>query len=113
MQKFKSVDELVNKLRPSKPIYCIRTSSIRTASNYFQKNFPGKIFYAVKTNPHPKVLKTIIDSGIKNFDVASLEEIKTVKKIFSTADCYYMNTIKNKDQTLLKIIECFDGEILK
>ena len=96
MQKFKSVDELVNKLRPSKPVYCIRTSSIRTASNYFQKNFPGEILYAVKTNPHPKVLKTIIDSGIKNFDVASLEEIKTVKKIFSTADCYYMNTIKNR-----------------
>jgi len=63
MQKFKSVDELVNKLRPSKPVYCIRTSSIRTASNYFQKNFPGKILYAVKTNPHPKVLKTIIDIG--------------------------------------------------
>ena len=125
MQKFKSVDELVNKLKPNKPIYCIRTSSIRKASNYFQKNFPGKILYAVKTNPHPKVLKTIINSGIKNFDVASLEEIESVKKISSTVDCYYMNAIKNRSHIseayfnhniksfaldnkdeLLKIIQC-------
>ena len=125
MQKFKSVDELVNKLKPSKPIYCIRTSSIRKASNYFQKNFLGKVLYAVKTNPHPKVLKTIINSGIKNFDVASLEEIESVKKISSTVDCYYMNAIKNRNHIseayfnyniksfaldnkdeLLKIIQC-------
>tara|TARA_B100000745_G_scaffold92469_1_gene58021 strand:+ start:367 stop:654 length:288 start_codon:yes stop_codon:yes gene_type:complete len=83
MQKFKSVNELVNRLKPSEPVYCIRTSSIRTASSYFQKNFPGRILYAVKTNPHPKVLKTIIDSGIKNFDVASIKEIETIKKISS------------------------------
>ena len=43
MQKFKSVSELVNRLKPSEPVYCIRTSSIRTASGYFQKNFPTKL----------------------------------------------------------------------
>ena len=100
MQKFKSVSELVNRLRPSEPVYCIRTSSIRTASGYFQKNFPGRVLYAVKTNPHPKVLKTIIDSGIKNFDVASIKEIETIKKISSKANCYYMNTIKNRNHII-------------
>jgi len=97
MQKFKSVNELVNRLKPSEPVYCIRTSSIKTASGYFQRNFPGRVLYAVKTNPHPKVLKTIIDSGIKNFDVASIKEIETIKKIYSKANCYYMNTIKNRN----------------
>ena len=100
MQKFKSVNELVNRLKPSEPVYCIRTSSIRTASGYFQKNFPGRVLYAVKTNPHPKVLKTIIDSGIKNFDVASIKEIETIKKISSKANCYYMNTIKNRNHII-------------
>ena len=56
--------------------------------------------YAVKTNPHPKVLKTIIDSGIKNFDVASIKEIETIKKISSKANCYYMNTIKNRNHII-------------
>ena len=46
MQKFKSVDELVNQLKPEKPVYCIRKQSIKVASKYFQKNFPGKILYA-------------------------------------------------------------------
>ncbi len=60
MQKFKSVEELVNQLRPDKPVYCIRKNSILSASNYFQKKFPGKILYAVKTNPHEEVIKTLI-----------------------------------------------------
>ena len=97
MQKFKSVDELVKNLQPTEPVYCIRPNSIRIASSYFKKNFPGTVLYAVKTNPNPKVLEEIINSGINNFDVASLEEIKSIKKILPSANCYYMNTIKNRE----------------
>ena len=81
MQKFKSVEELINQLRPEKPVYCIRKNSILSASTFFQKKFPGKVLYAVKTNPHPEVIKTLIESGIEQFDVASIEEIKSCKKI--------------------------------
>tara|TARA_B100001245_G_C22689147_1_gene336369 strand:- start:299 stop:541 length:243 start_codon:yes stop_codon:yes gene_type:complete len=80
MQKFKSVEELVNQLKPTKPVYCIRKKSIQLASKYFQNKFPGKVLYAVKTNPHPIVLKTIIESGIENFDVASIKEIEAIRK---------------------------------
>ena len=75
MQKFKTVDELVSQLRPEKPVYCIRKKSIQLASGYFRKKFPGKILYAVKTNPHLEVIKTISESGIDNFDIASIDEI--------------------------------------
>ena len=64
MQKFKTVDELVSQLKPVRPVYCIRKQSIQIAAKIFQKKFPGKILYAVKTNPHPEVLKTILQSGI-------------------------------------------------
>ena len=97
MQKFKSVDELVNRLKPIEPVYCIRKKSIQLASKYFQNNFPGKVLYAVKTNPHPLVLKTIVESGINNFDVASVKEIETIKKISPKATCSYMNTVKNRE----------------
>ena len=97
MQKFNSVDELVNNLNPVDPVYCIRLSSIKSASVFFRENFPGSVLYAVKTNPHPKVLKELINSGITNFDVASIEEIKTINEMSQSVDCYYMNTIKNKD----------------
>jgi ornithine decarboxylase len=67
MQKFKTVDELINQLKPEKPIYCIRKKSIQLASTYFKKKFPGKVLYAVKTNHIREVLKTIVESGIENF----------------------------------------------
>ena len=85
MQKFKSVEELINQLKPEKPVYCIRKNSVTKASNFFQKNFPGDILYAVKTNPHPLIIQSLIDSGIKQFDVASLEEIKQIRKFSKSA----------------------------
>ena len=97
MEKFKSVDSLISQLKPSEPVYCIRRNSIQVASKYFQKKFPGKILYAVKTNPNPVVLDTIINSGINEFDVASIKEIQQIKKIKPDAKCYYMHTIKNRE----------------
>ena len=52
--------------------------SIQIASKTFQSKFAGTILYAVKTNPHPEVLKTIVKSGINNFDVASIKEIEDI-----------------------------------
>ena len=97
MQKFKSVDELVNQLKPVEPIYCIRKNSIQLASKYFQNKFPGKILYALKTNPNPIVLKAIVESGINNFDVASIKEIETIRKISPNSICSYMHTIKSRE----------------
>ena len=73
MEKFKNVDKLVSQLKPSNPVYCIRGESLKKASNFFQKNFKGKILYAVKTNPNKFVLKTLYNSGLKNFDIAEQE----------------------------------------
>jgi len=97
MQKFKTVDELINQLKPEKPIYCIRKKSIQSASTYFRNKFPGKVLYAVKTNPHPEVLKTIAESGIENFDVASIQEIKDIRAINPNAKCSYMHTVKSRE----------------
>ena len=97
MQKFKSVEDLVNQLKPDKPVYCIRKKSILSASKFFQKNFPGKILYAVKTNPHPEVIKTLLKSGINQFDVASVEEIKAVRKFDQLSKCSFMHTIKSRE----------------
>ncbi len=97
MQKFKSVDDLVNQLKPTEPVYCIRKKSIQLASKFFQNKFPGKVLYAVKTNPHPIVLKTLVDSGINNFDIASIKEIEAIKKINPEAKCSFMHTVKSRE----------------
>ena len=97
MQKFKTVEELVNQLRPNEPTYCIRKKSIQLASKFFINKFPGDVLYAVKTNPHPLVLKTIVESGINNFDVASINEIKIIKNISKSAKCSFMHTVKSRE----------------
>ena len=97
MQKFKSVDKLVDQLKPTEPVYCIRRDSINIASKFFQNKFPGKILYAVKTNPHPLVLKTVVESGINDFDIASIKEVEAIRSVSPDAKCSYMHTVKSKE----------------
>ena len=100
MGKFKSVNELVNSLKPDYPVYCIRPSEIKKSVNFFKGNFPGKILYAVKTNPNEKIIKQIIANGINEFDVASLSEIKLIKKIYPESKLHFMHTIKSKESII-------------
>ncbi len=97
MRKFKSVEELINTLKPDYPVYCIRPDSIKKSVDFFKNKFPGTVLYAVKTNPHEKVLKSIISNGIDSFDVASLNEIQLIKKIMPSAKLYFMHTIKSRE----------------
>jgi ornithine decarboxylase len=97
MQKFKDVSELVNTLKPDYPVYGIRPESLKTSTQFFKNNFPGKVLYAVKTNPSEKVLKHIIDNGIKDFDTASINEILLIKKLKPDAHIYYMHTVKSRN----------------
>jgi ornithine decarboxylase len=97
MQKFENVNKLVNTLKPDHPVYCMRPESIKTSTQFFKNNFPGKVLYAVKTNPNEEVLKHIIDNGIKNFDTASINEILLIKKLKPDAHIYYMHTVKSRN----------------
>ncbi len=97
MRKFKSVEELVNTLKPDYPVYCIRPESIKKSVEFFRNKFPGQILYAVKTNPNEKVLKSIISNGINSFDVASLNEIQLIKKIMPNAKLFFMHTVKSRE----------------
>ncbi len=97
MGKFKTVNELVNSLKPDYPVYCIRTEEIKKSVKFFKENFPGKILYAVKTNPNEQIIKQIIANGINEFDVASLNEIKLINKLCPEAKLHFMHTIKSKE----------------
>jgi len=97
MRKFKDVNELVSTLKPDQPVYCIRPESIKKSTEFFKNNFPGKVLYAVKTNPNEKVLKHIINNGIDSFDVASINEIELIKKLKPDANLYFMHTVKSRE----------------
>ena len=97
MEKFSNVNELVNKLKPVNPIYCIRPDSIKNSIKVFQDKFPGEILYAVKTNPNEYVLKHIIKNGVDRFDVASINEVKLIRKLSPKSKLYFMHPIKCRE----------------
>ena len=97
MGKFGNVNDLVNSLKPENPVYCIRPNSIKKSVDFFKNHFPGRILYAVKTNPNEKIIKIIINNGIQNFDVASINEIKLIRKINNKVNIYFMHTIKSRE----------------
>jgi ornithine decarboxylase len=97
MRKFTDVNELVNTLKPDYPVYCIRPDSIKTSTQFFKNNFPGKVLYAVKTNPNEEVLKHIISNGIENFDTASINEIQLIRKLKPDGHIYFMHTVKSRN----------------
>ncbi len=98
MEKFSSVNELVNKLKPVNPVYCIRPDTIKNSIKIFKDKFPGKILYAVKTNPNEYVLKNIVKNGVERFDVASINEIKLIRKLSPKSKLYFMHPIKSREE---------------
>ena len=97
MRKFTDVNKLVNTLKPDYPVYCIRPNSIKTSTHFFKTNFPGKVLYAVKTNPNKEVLKHIIKNKIENFDAASVNEIQLIRNLKPDARIYFMHTVKSRN----------------
>lgn len=59
MDRFSSALSLVRALSPASPVTCLRPDAAVHASQYFIKNFPGDILYAVKTNPTPEILDAV------------------------------------------------------
>ena len=43
------------------------------------------------------MLKTIVESGINDFDIASIKEIEAIRSISPDAKCSYMHTVKSKE----------------
>lgn len=78
------------------PVHLLRPHAAFDAATEFLSLFPGKTWYAVKSNPHPAVLDALWAAGIRRFDVASLGEIDHVLGRFPDADLAFMHPIKSR-----------------
>ena len=94
--RFSSVEEMVNRLDPSYPIYCFYPDRLRAAARTFIDGFPGRVLYAVKCNPHPYVVSNLWKAGIRHFDTASLREIAEVRENQQDANCYFNHPVKSR-----------------
>jgi ornithine decarboxylase len=81
-------------LRPDAPVYCFRPDVLKRDARAFMAAFPGKTAYAVKTNGEHFVLKTLVEAGIRAFDVASPGEFAAVRAVSADAELLYMHPVK-------------------
>jgi len=90
------VENLVRK--HNTPLFLISKNKLLNQLKRFQALLPRvKPFYAVKSNSHPFILKTLADAGT-GFDVASIQEMKTLLDMGVNPDqMVFANTVKTPE----------------
>jgi ornithine decarboxylase len=90
-------------LRPDAPVYCFRPGVLRADARAFMAEFPGKTAYAVKTNAEPFILRTLVEAGIRAFDVASPGEFAAARAVAPHAELFYMHPVKAQSDIRLAL----------
>src|SRR3984957_21152585 len=72
--------DLVRERSPERPVAFVRPGALAVAARWFRTNFTGDVFYAVKANPSPWVIRELAANGVANFDVASIHEVRLVSE---------------------------------
>ncbi len=85
---------VVRALSPDEPVILNRPHAAARAARFFAEKFPGKSLYAVKANPSPDLLRVLWESGITHYDVASIAEVRLVRKALPDAVLCFMHPVK-------------------
>jgi ornithine decarboxylase len=93
---YQSALDLVRKQPPERPVALVRRAPVTVAAQWFQANFKGDVFYAVKANPSVWVLETLWAAGVRAFDVASIQEVELVRSTLPSARLAFMHPVKSR-----------------
>lgn len=91
---FSNPVEFLTKVQPEDPVFFFNAGVLRETAQVFRAGFPGQVTYAVKANPSDMVLKTLAESGLDGFDVASPVEIEQVRALSATTELHFNNPVR-------------------
>jgi len=94
---FKRVQEALTKGYP-RPFLLVDTDIVRAKVRRFKVAMPRvHPHYAVKANPHPKILTSLIEEGA-GFEIASIAELDSLLSLNVPAkEIYYSNPVKSRE----------------
>jgi ornithine decarboxylase len=92
-----SVPEIVRALAPERPLYLIWPERVADNAKMFLTQFPGETVYATKCNADKHVIAAMYKAGVRSFDVASIDEVRRVRKYAPRAKLYFMHTVKSPE----------------
>ncbi|MEM6463759.1 MAG: ornithine/lysine decarboxylase [Pseudomonadota bacterium] len=89
--------DFLNTRRPDGPCLVVDLDVVRDNFAAFKRALPGSaIYYAVKANPAPEILRLLASMG-SNFDAASISEVEMALEAGATPDrISFGNTIKKE-----------------
>ena len=96
MRTYHTPLDLVRERPPERPVAIARPDAVAVAARWFQENFKGDVFYAVKANPSPWVIKALVENGVTSFDVASVPEIELVAQHAPGSRMAFMHPVKSR-----------------
>ena len=94
LDAFSSVGEMLSAWVPREPVYCLYPHQLKHNAQRFLTGLPARTLYAVKSNPDPQIVSKLYESGICDFDAASIDEIRLVSELCPHAKIYFMAPVK-------------------
>ncbi len=92
-----SASALLSRRPLEAPAICLRPRLVEARARTIVAAFPGDVLYAVKCNDTPAVLQALWDGGVRQFDTASIAEIRAVKALLPAAACHFMHPVKSHE----------------
>lgn len=82
---------------PVDPVLCLRPRLLVATARRVVAAFPGDVLYAVKCNDQPLVLDALWAGGVRQFDTASIAEVRLVRGRLPDAACHFMHPVKSPE----------------
>jgi ornithine decarboxylase len=96
-QAYGSAGALLTSRNPVDPVVAIRPHVLAATAQRVLGAFPGDVLYAVKCNDQPLVLDALWAGGVRQFDTASIAEVRSVRERFPEAECHFMHPVKSAE----------------
>jgi ornithine decarboxylase len=83
-------------LQPEEAVFCFSEATLRQRLSEFTAGFPGDVSFAVKSNPSREVVRALAEAGLRQWDVASVQEMALVHALQPGAHFHYHNPVKSR-----------------
>jgi ornithine decarboxylase len=98
------LDFLASK-QPDRPVAFFRPEVLRQTCERFKTGFAGNVSFAVKANPSLEIVSQLVASGLRDFDVASPEEIKLVRDCGRNLTLHYNNPVRSRSEIAFAVAQ--------
>lgn len=96
LEAFESVADVIRS-DPSQSVLCFSPRHVRKNVETFLSGFPGAVSWAIKSNPHPEIVRAVAMAGVNAFDVSSRGEMAQLRYQHPWAELHFNHPAKSPE----------------